>query len=49
MSEVLLDIVDERGAKHSINMRNLRAYFGRVMVCECGEETAIENVHSRER
>ena len=44
MSESLLNIVDERGAKHSINMRNLRAYFGRVMVCECGEETAIENV-----
>ena len=44
MSDVLLDIVDERGAKHSITMRNLRAYFGRVMVCECGEETAIENV-----
>ena len=44
MSENLLVINDERGVTHTITMRNLRAYFGRTTVCECGEEYVIENV-----
>jgi len=43
MSEVLLNIVDERGVHHNITMRNLRAYFGRVVICDCGKESVIEN------
>ena len=44
MTEVLLSILDERDVLHTITMRNLRAYFGREMICECGHGTVIENV-----
>jgi molybdopterin/thiamine biosynthesis adenylyltransferase len=43
MTDVLLKVSDERDVIHSITMRNLRAYFGRTLVCDCGHESIIEN------